>query len=306
MGRLGFDKDTGFVFEGRNDPTYPVWPTPVLSQATLITSPLDHASIPQSYDSHPFAWLFREDSFDPVSKIRRGRLFQRITNSPESALVEAHPAVLSDERQVSHQGGRRQRMLDVYYECMTLLNLPRRGEGLHLALGVAQTHSMWRIVQTERTANTDVLVTLRSESTFGILPTLNEAVIAPIALPAVQDALGRVLDAAYSELPTSVVDQCRNAATVITGSWLRQISNEYKNDEKDLGKWIRAVNDYAAKEEKPRDALTLALQIIAKLHPRGKDNERARLGTRRVDSDDATLAVHILAFALREIGWALD
>src|SRR6478672_2266139 len=97
MARLGFDRNTGFVYEGRADPIYPVWPNPVLSQATLIEAAQDFSDIPISFESHPFTWMFREDSFDPVSKIRRGRLFQKLgTAGWEDTRVEAHPAINSD------------------------------------------------------------------------------------------------------------------------------------------------------------------------------------------------------------------
>lgn len=304
MGRLGFDKENGFVFEGKNQPSYPSWPTPILSQATLIRTPVDLGRLPHGYDSHPFAWLFREDSFDPVSKIRRGRLFQRLTNGPENTLVEAHPAAFSDEKAAMHGGGRRHRELDVYYECRDLLNLSDKGYDLHLAIGVASSYSLWRIVQVERSANDDVLVTLRAESAFGILPSLNKSAVAPEYLPTVEQALNRVLDAAYKELPTSVVDQCRNAATVLAGRWLRQLSGKYQSEEKDLGQWIKAIEKHTLEEGKPRHAMLSSLQILALLHVRGKENERVKHNAREVTYDDATLALHIVGFVMRDIGWA--
>ena len=41
MSRLGIERTTGLVYEGRTDPTFAAWPTPVVSQATLIQHPAD-------------------------------------------------------------------------------------------------------------------------------------------------------------------------------------------------------------------------------------------------------------------------
>ncbi|RJF91758.1 hypothetical protein [Noviherbaspirillum saxi] len=301
MSRLGYDRNSGFVYEGRQDPTYPVWPNPVLSQATVITGPLDFAKVPLSFDSSPWGLMFREDSYDPVSRIRRGRLFEKHGNSGwEPVTVDPHPAIGSDQHFAQKGQFRLSKDLSVFIEFTALLQQPNRGEGLSLAIGDQSAYSLWRILQTEVTAGKDVLVTLRAESAFGILPELDESRILPDSLSAVQTALSRVLDAAYKELPTSVVDQCRNAATVIVSRWMRQETNGNTQDEKDLGEWIKTVKAHFSKRPM---ALISALEVIRILHPRGKDNEAARLRLRPLSDTDAELAVHAIGFILREVGW---
>jgi hypothetical protein len=303
MARLGFDRRSGFVYEGRDSPAYPVWPNPVVSQATLIGASQDFSKIPQNFESSPWGWVFREDSFDPVSKIRRGRLFQKHGNQGwEDMKVEVHPAIRTDEVPARNNGGRLRKELSVFIECTELLQLPNRGEGARLALGVAGSYALWRIVQVESTLNLDVLVTLRAESAFGVLPALDTSRIAPESLQAVESALARVLDAAYRELPTSVVDQCRNAATVIAARWMWQQTGTLTPEDKDLGKWVNVI----ATQLSDRRALVSTLEIIRVLHPRGKDNERSKLGLRAISDGDAELAVHCISFLLREVGWAKD
>lgn len=302
MSRLGIDRSNGLIYEGRGDPTYPVWPTPVVSQATLIETPADFSKIPQSLERDPYEWMFREDSFDPVSRVRRGRLFQKFGNQGwELSQVEAHPAIHSDIRSIG-TGGRVGKDLNVYIECTELLIKTNKGEGSQLVIGVSDAYSMWRIVQTERTVNLDILVTLRAESAFGILPKIDTGKLYPENVALVSSAISRVLDAAYRELPTSVVDQCRNAATVIISRWMQQEWNSEIPLEKDLGPWIAIVQKYFS--EKPKTALCSALDIINKLHPRGKDNELVRMDLRPVTDADAELAVHAIGFVIREIGWA--
>lgn len=303
MSRLGIERSTGLVYEGRGAPTFPAWPTPVVSQATLIEKPADLQNLPDGLDSSPFSWMFRESSFDPVSRVRRGLLFQKMGNSGwEISWVEGHPASSTDQRIISTTGPRLQKELSVYSECSSLLNTPRKGEGMQLAIGSRDGYSLWRILQTERTVNLDVLVTLRAESVFGILPTLDKSKISPKDLYKVESALSRVVDSAYRELPTSVVDQCRNAVCVVVTRWAHLSENDENLRYPDLGQLIKNV---AAKYPQYK-ALLSALDVVNRLHPRGKDNEVERLELRPVNDGDAELAVHAVAFVLREIGWTLN
>jgi hypothetical protein len=147
-----------------------------------------------------------------------------------------------------------------------------------------------------------VLVTLRAESVFGILPTLDKSKISPADLTKVEAALTRVLDAAYRELPTSVVDQCRNALCVVVTCWAKVAAEDEKNLYPDLGQLIKTIGQKYPQNK----ALHSALDIVNRLHPRGKDNEVERLELRPVHDGDAELAVHAVSFVLREIGWTLD
>jgi hypothetical protein len=303
MSRLGIERATGLVYEGRGDPTFPAWPTPVVSQATLIEKPSDFQKLPGSLENDPFSWMFRESSFDPVSRVRRGLLFQKMSNMGwESTWVEGHPASSTDQRIISVQGPRLMKELSVYAECTTLLNTHRRGEGLRLAIGARDGYSLWKILQTERTVNLDVLVTLRAESAFGILPALDKSKISPADLHRVEAALARVLDAAYRELPTSVVDQCRNAVCVVVTRWAKISAEGEAVQYPDLGQLIKTISGKYPQCK----ALHSALDVVNRLHPRGKDNEVDRLELRPVHDGDAELAVHAVAFVLREIGWALE
>ena len=304
MSRLGIERSTGLVYEGRGDPTFPTWPTPVVSQATLIEKPADLNKLPGNLDSDPFSWMFRESSFDPVSRVRRGLLFQKMGSAGwESMSVEAHPASNSDQRLVLVGSGRLRKDLCIYCECSSLLNTPRKGEGMQLAIGARDGYSLWKILQTERTVNSDVLVTLRAESVYGIIPAVDKSKISPAYLNKVDAALSRVLDAAYRELPTSVVDQCRNAICVVVTCWAEILEEDDKKKQyPDLGQLVKTI-----REKYPnKNALHSAMEIVNRLHPRGKDNEIERLELRPVHDGDAELAVHAVGFVLREIEWNLE
>ncbi|BCQ28162.1 hypothetical protein NK8_63510 (plasmid) [Caballeronia sp. NK8] len=303
MSRLGIDRATGQIFEGKDHPRYLAVPTPVVSQCKLIETPSDLPQLPLGLDSHPFGWVFREESFDPVSRVRRGRLYQKLGNSGwEQMLVDASTFAISDYSS-KRNDGRLYKELCVYAQCSELLGSPDRGEGLRLAIGVAGSFSTWQILQTESTVSQDVLVTLRAESALGIMPSLHEARIHTESLPAVKRAYQRVLNAAYRELPTSVVDQCRNLCVVLISRWLYQLSGDASLLGEDLARCICAIQRHFGQGS--HVLLRSALEVVNMLHPRGKENERHRRNLREVTEDDANLAVHATGFVLREIDWAL-
>jgi hypothetical protein len=246
--------------------------------------------------------MFIDGSFDPGSRVRRGRLFQKFGNSGwEVVQVEAHPAINSDLLKAANNGGRVGKELSLFIECTDLLQKANRGEGLQLALGRRDGHSLWRILQTERIASGDVLVTLRAESAFGVIPQLDTARIARDGALGVQIALDRVVNSAYRELPQSVVDHCRNAAVMAVSRWMQAVTRADRPTEQDLGIWIKAIKTYFGENELV--ALRSALETINRLHPRGKDNESFKHSLRQVDEHDAAYAVHALGFVIREINW---
>ncbi|WP_244195995.1 hypothetical protein [Paraburkholderia susongensis] len=301
MSRLGIEHENGLVYEGTDNPSYLTVPAPIISQCALVESPSDLENLPRGMLSDPFRWIFREDSFDPVSRVRRGRLFQSFTKTNrELVFVEAHPNSLSDSRR-SRSDGRVHKELNVFIHCTELLGRPNRAEGLQLAIGHVGAHSLWRILQTEQTVSQDVLVTVRAESAFGILPALNMVQIPEGNRKSVVDAYDRVMKVAYRDSPTSVVDQCRNLCAVLAGRWLRQLSGDEKAVHKDLGPCLTAIGKHVGENE--RRLIRAALETVNLLHPRGKDNERERLDLREVSNEDAELALHATGFVLRELGW---
>lgn len=302
MSRLGIDYETGLVYEGRSDPRHPVWPTPPICNATLIEQPSDFNNLPKSFSSNPFSWIFLETSFDFGTRVRRGRLYKNYGNADrETMRVEAHPAIHSDLIKAANNNWLVSKHLTLYIECDALLGRRNSGNGMRIVLGQSDAFSIWKIVQVERSLSSDVLLTLRAESSLGILPELDPTRINPISYPNVKSAYDRALDAAYRELPTSVVDQCRNAAVIFVSRWIQDRERAEVPSEKDLGAWIKIIQ--LTFGDKGRVALCSALEIIARLHSRGKDNERHKMQLRTVEDDDAILAVQALGFVLREIGW---
>lgn len=204
---LGIEQHTGLIYEGTGNPEIPAIPMPSVVRAKIIEQSADWKSLPGP--SEAFGLVFREDSFDAVSRTRRGRLYQKKEGTqPEQHTVSAHPY---DRGLLPGYDKATRKSMFVYMSCTDILHRPNQGQGLVLALGSSHGASAWRVVQTEAVYSGAVMVTLKSLSVYGILPELDADKVEDRFRPAVAQALARVLDSAFKESPGSVVDNCRDA-----------------------------------------------------------------------------------------------
>lgn len=297
---LGIENNTGLVYEGLGSPSHPVIPTPNITRATLIETDADWGKLSAPNPSFQWSWIFREDSFDAVTRTRRGRLYIPVQGSqPNRQYVALHPYDIPAHRQSTPAGDPVKDLL-TYQACTALLSHPHQGQGMTLALGAAGAISAWRIVQSELLASHNVLVTLKALSAYGILPELDASRIHPEHRAAVQQAIDRALDAAFRETPISVIDHCRNALAVILARWMAQQGHDEIILTKDLG----AVAEAIAGKPHELTATAHLARTVARLHARGKGNEQHARGSRTPVEEDAQLALEALGFALRDMGWA--
>lgn len=136
---LGIEQQTGLVYEGSGSPDIPSIPLPIVTHATLIEKPEDWKSLPGPSDT--LCWMFREDSFDAVTRTRRGRLYSKKHGTqPEWHTVPQHPYDRSDPTFI---GGARRKAVYVFMSGFELLSKPNSGQGLTLALGSNRGASAW-------------------------------------------------------------------------------------------------------------------------------------------------------------------
>lgn len=298
---LGIDNTTMLVYEGGGGPDTPAIPTPALTQAKLVERMGERAELPGGLFSDAFGWIFREDSFDPVSRTRRGRLYQSDGGGqPRSVKVSPHPYDLPGRWPIDNPARHFDKSLFVYSQCSQLLNMPKKGLGAILALGSPQAASFWRIVQTEMLVTRAVMVTLKALSSYNIIPELEEAQVADEFRSEVKRVLEKVLDSAYRETPDSVVNYCRNALTVIMSRWLVQRGHDRKVLELDIAKVADAV------AEKPHERYCPAnmARTVGQLHNRTKENVVQKKELRYLTEEDAELAIDAVGLTLRDLGWA--
>jgi hypothetical protein len=273
---LGIDEKSGHVYEGIDRAEFPAVPAPIITFAKPIHAQEDYETLPVRL-GHSTSWMFREDSFDPVTRTRRGRLYERIEGSqpwPRQAVV-AHPY---DDPNAPLVGatGRRSRDLWMYKAAVSLLSEPRRGAGATLALGTPQAHSTWRIIEAEVVASGCVMVTLKSLSAFAILPDIDATKVPAEFAQPITDAVERVLNSAFRETPISVIDHCRDAMTMLLSRWLVDHGHARAILADDLGKVAAAVS----KPPHEKVCVSQLASVIARLHARGKTNEAHSKGLR--------------------------
>jgi hypothetical protein len=242
---LGIDDNSGAVYESMGSaPDKPVVPLPMVSRAKIIDSASDWRSLGVGLRLDANAWLFREDSFDAVTRTRRGRLYQAMAGAAypnHSSRVLPLPYEQASQRSHIGPDGRFPLPLHVYAAAMSLFERDGRGLGSTLALGTGIAASAWRIVDAEMTVAGDVMLTLKAQSPYGILPSLEKAQVDARFRDEVARSLQKVVDSAFKESATAVVDQCRDAAALIASRWIWQQNGDEEILRKDLAKVAEAL-----------------------------------------------------------------
>ncbi len=299
---LGIDQQTGLIYEGFGGPNLPVPIMPNVTQARLIKTPDEWSNLPAGLFQSPMAWVFREDSFDAVTRSRRGRLYSSSDGQmqPSSQRVAPHPYEEPMGRAVG-QDGRQVKTLYVYTACTALLAMPNQGRGSTLALGSPSAASAWRIIQAEVLANGCVMITLKALTAFGIVPDIDTTEIDAEFRPSVSQAMSRVLDSAFREAPISVIDHCRNAIAVLLSRWMVHNGHDRSILAYDLGKIATEI----AMAPYEKSCASQLAKVVARLHVRGKANEQTARNLRIPVDEDAEMALQAVGFIIRDIGWAV-
>ena len=275
----------GVFFEGNRQGLRVIHPIPVISTASC-----DFINSKEV--------IFREDSFDLITRIRRGRLY-----------VEDQRGEMWSIEQVDHgfyrpqpgsgPGGSEWSSEASYKAWESSSSRPKEVIGHSLQIG-SNGITPWRIVAVERIAIRHILFTLRAHSLFGVISEFANVIIDKygnaLDVKSVQAALDALVDAIHGQQATPTVDVVRETTRTILSTWIGQQAHG-----KDLAKVISLIlNDNLL--------AGWAASIINRLHPRGKSSEQERQVTkgsslRPIIEEDADCAVNLVGLLLREIGW---
>jgi hypothetical protein len=286
---IGIRQGNYLVYQGLSGHGHALLPTPVLSMAAVLSSADELSQMRLGRGPSDADLLFREDSFDAVTRIRRGRLYRATPSRPERWKV-------STNHELPDQG-----RPDVYvfaFDSDLVGDIGREADKKLIALGVTEAYTLWRIVHAERIVTGETLLTLRARSSLGILPELNEAAIPIDGKEKVIETLGKLTEAAYRAGPESIIDRARDVAQWSIGSWLAHREDDPKLRLIDLWELAGKVQeiDFAVVRNTGRS--------LARLHARNKPNVQEEKGTRAVTEDDAEYALAAVGLLLREMKWA--
>jgi hypothetical protein len=287
---LGINTHDGTVYEGRLNMGFRSQPPPILVPVTLPDAVKNETGFSSPIDGYAPA-LFREDSFDPVTKVRRGRVF-RLRNTAQPMRWHVQDPFRSD-LETENWGGRATQTIGVlFYERDNSFYGSTRAPVV--VLGTEPFLTIWKTIGIEMSAHGSATLILRSHRSLDALPELNPANVPVRVQKTVTAAIEKVENSNHRLGAVEVVDRCRDALSVVFGELCDDPSL-------DLGSAIKKLESAAPK------LFPLARwcgQIVARLHSRGKPNEQFNHGTRPVTEDDAQLALGCVALVLKEIGWA--
>ena len=301
---IAIDPDNRLFYEGATHYGHAVWPSPMVSIATIIFGTDDWAKIPAGGDLRYAKLVFREDSFDPVTRIRRGRFYVGLDMSPQEWHVQPHPAYANEEVNRRDVNGNITKRLCGFQ----IWNVdPRNRTSFSktvVALGIADARTLWNVVGIERISTGEDLITLRSRSSLGTLPEVRVEVIPEEGRDLVIERLDKVADAAYRAGPESIVDRCRDVTQAMLGAWLADKLGNPKLRTEDVGDLLRRMQ--ADEVLKANTVLISAANIVARLHARAKPNEQVKRGGRPLNEADGECGLALVGTLMRELGWAAE
>lgn len=272
---LGVCKNTGQIFEGQPELARKLFPAPMVSACKLVTDKSQCSSGPDLSD-WPSTYMFREDFYDPKSRIRRGRFYQSGTSLTEYWRVD----------------GVNYGMTNTYHRSSIWAKFHCNGrKHIYALLGDEKRFTTWKLLDLEVIATGEEMITLKAISSFGLLPELLEKQIPSAELALIKESLDKVVDDMYTAAAESVVDCCREAATAI-------ISAYTGHSGKDLGTVYKELANTKPAKYLAKDAAN----IINLFHSRRKTAE-IQQGRRRITDEDAQLAVQCLGTILVELEW---
>lgn len=290
---IAVDRDLGSIYEGA--PTYgqEVRPTPVTAPAAIISEEIRDYSglLPAANALEAARMLFREDSFDPVTRIRRGRLYASTQSGPETWRVP-HPSGVIAPRPVYP--------FRALWTPQALADATRTGGRPLVLIGTGASFTIWSITSVEGTVLSEFLLTLRGRLTFGALPALVTDLIPEAWRGGIVEAVTKLNDEVFRAGPGSVVDRARDVASAALSAYLQNI--KVVPPGRELDELVKKLGGLEGEQRKR--LATAAAEIVRLLHSHEKPSVRERLPVSAVREQEAELAVSCVGALLVELGWA--
>lgn len=290
---IGIDTSNSLVYEGEGTYGHAIWPSPVLTSANIVFLSEGVLEAENKDRLVGDSWMFREDSYDPISRIRRGRFYKAGDQQPIGWVVQPHPAFPSENAEVN-KGSLKKSLETFYGNPIWYSFIKDRSEQPLVLLGFKERFTIWTIINVECISTGEDLVTLKARSGMGVLPMVDDQQIPDTYQSPVLESLDRLLNEVHHSAPISIIDRARDAASQL----LLAFYVSKADDAMDLSKLAnRLQND-------KKVIAACAAKIIARLHARAKPVEKIKRKTRPIREQDAELAVQCVGTILCELGWA--
>lgn len=293
MLNIGIETQQGLVYEGAGRYGRAIWPTPIITPAKIVFASEGPLKAEGSHESITQACRFREDVYDPIARIRRGRFYFAEGTQPTEWYVQPHPA-LPYERAEGDKHDLTKRLENFHGKPIWYDYIKGRREQPLVLLGRDDRFTVWTIINVEAIATGEDLVTLKARSSLGVLPVVSEEKIPASFRAGVLESLSAFADEVHRSAPVSVIDRARDAASHILLAYFDATGK----DAKDLSEMVKPLDD------KKLVIAASAAKIIARLHARAKPVEREKRTLRAIREEDAQLATQCVGTILCELKWA--
>jgi hypothetical protein len=290
---IGIEKYHGLVYEGDGNYGRGVWPTPVITPACFVY-PSEGDLLKAHSSSDAFGYRFREDSFDPIARIRRGRFYNAAQQQPmQWARCSHHPGFPLDA--IDPQVHAKNKSLETFHgNPIWYKHIQEKQELPIVLLGVDDRFTAWTIINVEAIVTGEDLVTLKARNSFGVLPEIIEDKIPSAFKAKLNETLNAFADEIHRSSPISVIDRARDAAVYALLAYF----NLQKDNALDLGDLIKKLRFEG------RIIAENSANIVARLHARAKPSEQEKRDLRSIREQDADLAVQCVGALLCELGFA--
>ncbi|MFA6903194.1 MAG: hypothetical protein WC236_08940 [Gallionellaceae bacterium] len=295
---LGVSDNYGLVFEGHSSyGANLVWPSPNLTPAIFLDS---SAKAFSTFDvGNPPRYYFREDTFDPVSRVRRGRFYKYPGSTGATWWVLPSSQVTIPRSSVNDEGLMHISVVD-YSSCAISAELKTLGIPYPVVvLGKGSSSTIWAIINIETGFTGEEMVTLKARQSLGALPELDMEKLHVLKGGNVQEALQTLEDDYHLASPESVVDRANEAPTRILNTFLE---TKGRSSQDSLYKAITEAGKLEQQDKK--EIVRNSAEIVRLLHGRTKYAVQRDKNTRDVREQDAELAMQCIGIMLCDLGWA--
>ncbi|MGJ8649492.1 MAG: hypothetical protein ACSHX4_03965 [Opitutaceae bacterium] len=241
----------------------------------------------QPEGTDPDKHVFLEESFDPVTKIRRGRVYRREDGSYPQYMTVRDPygkfhvcseSVVIYQRDILNE-----------WRDTSLQKMPT------VCLGQAPFFTQWKLIQIEADISRSTLLVLKSYRSFGELPELIEEEIPVVIRKSLYERIEHVESSIHNQTPHNIADRCRDALALI-------FSHIAECPTADLDEALKKYEKHPLGTQK--HLIQHASHVVRMLHSRGKPNAGTKWQTRPLDEAEGQLAVRSLGLVLKDLNWA--
>ncbi|RBB35688.1 hypothetical protein DPV79_27075 [Burkholderia reimsis] len=305
---IGIDDNTSLFYEGSLSLYgHAIWPSPFMSLVSHIGELAAWRRDRTVVRLTDAPMLFREDSFDPVARVRRGRLYiRRQQVNPANWRVQRHPAYATSGLSISTNGdgygvpderGFFSMELTTFESWRVSEEFLKKRRNAVLVMGSGDRAMVHSVLDVERLATGEELITVRTRPSLSGLPELIVELIPEAYRKLVLEQYEKAASSAFRDDAESVIDRCREAATAALHAERDTVEEGKVAKVQDLAK----LGDFFSSQT--RDILGNTAKILARMHSRGKSAEQIKRDTMPPSEADAETSIALLGMIYRELRW---